>query len=233
TFDLWDCDGPADAQHVAVSETLTFVDGFASIVDLRIPSGAWECISASDELHTLSSTAPDFTTVDGVLYTASFVGPRAFGGHWLLGGNLNDDRFIDIRDFGIFFPFFLTVATSDTACGTTGPHANINGDSVVDLLDLVFVSGNSLQTSEAACCGAGAVSAVTGPVMSISVDELRRTGQHDLIAADINRDGFLDVNDIVALIEGDVPSEPNDGSLRHRKQDKAGRSERRRPSGRQ
>ncbi len=228
TFELWDCDGPPEAQPLTISETLTFVNGLGTLADLPIPSGAWECLSARDGLHTLSSTAPDFTTADGTLYTGSLVGSRAAGGHWLVGGNLNDDPFIDIRDFGVFFPFFLTVAAADTPCGTVGPHANINGDSVVDLLDLVFVTGNSLQTSEPGCCATGTVSTSIGPRMSISVDELRRAGQYDMIAADINRDGFVDVNDIIAMIEGDVPPQPGHGSLHQREQGKTGRSEHRR-----
>ena len=115
---------------------------------------------------------------------------------------------------GIFFPFFLTVATANTPCGTPGPHANINGDSVIDLLDLVFVSGNSLQTSEPLCCSGGRAASADGPFMSISVNELRRTRQYDLIPADVNRDGMLDVGDIVSLIEGGVPVEPVVDSVR-------------------
>ena len=214
TFDLWDCDGPPDAQHATIQETLTFVSGLSTVVLLDIPGGAWECISARDELHTLSATAGDLSTVDGINFTASFVGNPASGGHWLLGGNLNDDDFIDIRDFGIFFPFFLTVSSADTICGVLPPHANINGDGVIDLLDLVFVSGNSLQASEPPCCGAGGAATTEGPIMSITVAELRRNKQFGMIAADVNHDGVLDINDIISVISGDIPPTPTPGAVR-------------------
>ena len=146
-----------------------------------------------------------------------------------MGGNLNDDNFIDILDFGVFFPFFLTVSNPNTPCPPIFPHANINGDGVIDLLDLVFVAGNSLQASEPNCCGAGSASAMTGPVMAISVNELRRRGLHDLVAADIDQDGILDADDVLALIEGNVPPLPKDGSLRGAGDGKTGKPRRLRP----
>ena len=230
TFDLWDCDAPADAQHASVKQTLTFVNGMASGVQFQIPGGAWECISARDELHTLRSTVLGLSTLNGFNFVASFVGPRSTGGHWLVGGNLNDDDFVDIRDFGIYFPFFMTAADSDTACGFPGPHANFNGDALVDLLDLLFISGNSLLASEAPCCGAGGAGRGAGvedkPIMSISVAELRRTKQYGLIQADVNRDGVLDVNDMIAVITGEVvePPKPIPSSVRGSAPVKNGRS---------
>ncbi|MGB2987674.1 MAG: HYR domain-containing protein, partial [Phycisphaerae bacterium] len=224
TFDLWDCDGPPGAEHVTVEQGLTFVDGLASAVEVSIPGGAWECITARDTLHTLRSTAPDFATTDGINYSASFVGDWAFGGHWLAGGNLNDDEFIDILDFGILSPLYLSLADPSTACDDPGPHANINGDNRVDLLDLVFVTGNWLLAEEPDCCGTGRASASAGPVTAISIEELRRMGLGDMIAADLNRDGMLDLDDIVALMQGFTPPDDDSGSLRDGVEENTGKS---------
>lgn len=206
TFEVWDCDGPPGAQHVSVSQTLTFANGLAQGVDVLIPGGDWECMTARDELHTLRSTAPDFSTTDGIQYTASFVGSRAAGGHWLVGGNLNDDEFIDILDFGILSSQHMTQATPDTPCGTPPPDANINGDDQVSLLDLVVFVGNSLEASEPDCCGAGSTAAASGPIEAISVRDLRRLGLGHLATGDINRDGMLDMDDVLMLLDGTEPS---------------------------
>ncbi len=223
TFDLWDCDGPPAAQHVTVSRDVTFVSAQATGIDVPTPGGDWECITARDELHSLRSTAPDLSTTDGIQYTASFVGNRASGGHWLVGGNLNDDNYIDILDFGVFFPLFLSQAAPNTPCGTAPPDANVNGDFVVDLLDLVFISGNSLMASEPDCCGGGVATADSGPVTSISVRELRSMGLGHMAVADVNRDGVLDMNDLTAFMQGDVPPSGDDNALRERPREKPGR----------
>jgi len=222
TFDVWDCDGPPAAQHATVAQTLTFTNGLSFGVDVMIPGGVWECITARDELHTLRSTAPDFSTIDGIYYTATFVGNPATGGHRLVGGNLNDDEYIDILDFGILSSQHMTLANPDTPCGTPPLDANINGDNQVNLLDLVIFVGNSLQASELDCCGAGSTAAASGPIEAISIRDLRRMGLGHLVAADINQDGILDMDDALALLNGAVPSD-HDGVRGDR-----GKSERRR-----
>lgn len=212
TFEAWDCDATPGPQHVTVDQTLTFTNGLASGVAVSLPGGAWDCLTAQDKLHTLRSTAVDFSSPDGVTYTASCVGSRAQGGHWLVGGNLNGDEYIDILDFGVLFPQHLSLADPDTPCGTPGPDANINGDNLIDLLDLVIFVGNSLEMAEPGCCGVGFAAGVSGPVMSISVRELWEMGLEHLIVADVNQDGVLDMQDVTALVQGTDPPD-DDGRV--------------------
>lgn len=221
-FDLWDCDGPPVAQHVTLSQEVSFANGVANAVQVALPGGAWECVSVRDPLHTLSSTAADFSTADGINYTATVRGARGSGGHWLVGGNLNGDDFIDILDFGVLFPLHLSLTSASTTCSNLGPDGNINGDTLVDLLDLVMFVGNSLKGSEPACCGAGAVASSSGPIMSITVEELRAMGLDAMIAADVNRDGVLDQEDIALVAQGYVPPE-QDPRPRRVEQPKRGR----------
>jgi len=211
TFDAWDCDAPGGPQrHSTVQQNLVFVNGLSTAVQVPIPGGGWDCLTARDRLHTLRSTAADFTTTNGIDYTATFVGNRATGGHWLVSGNLNDDAFIDILDFGVFVGEFLSPAVPNTPCGTVGPDGNINGDNVVDLIDFVFVQVNSLKASEPACCGGTVVASGEapdeGPVSAISIRELQRRGLYHLIMADLNRDGILDEADVAAFMNGVRPS---------------------------
>ncbi len=206
TFDLWDCDATGQAMHAVVERDLTFSGGLASGVSFDIPGGAWECLTVRDRLHTLRSTAADFTTLDGISFTASLTGARAAGGHWLLSGNLNDDEFIDILDFAVFLTEFLSPADPDSPCGTQPPDANINGDNVVDLVDFVFVQVNSFQAREPGCCGSAvAASSDDRPIMEISVNELRRRGLYHLRFADLNGDGMLDAEDVAAFLAGEHP----------------------------
>ncbi len=205
TFELWDCDAVGGPMQASVEQDISFTGGLATAVTVAIPGGGWDCITARDTLHTLRSTAPDFATVDGLQYTASFTGDRGSGGHWLLGGNLNDDEFIDILDFAVFMTQFSPPADADTPCGTIGPDANINGDNVIDLIDFVFVQVNSFQASEPNCCGMGGA-ASSGPINAISIGELRRLGLYHLRFADLNRDGMLDAEDVAAFLEGSRPS---------------------------
>jgi len=202
TFELSECTS-GSGLRVAVDRDMIFTGGLAS-QRFPIPGGMWDCVTARDSLHTLRSTAPDFSTLDDVEYDGTFVGNRATGGHWLIGGNLNDDTFIDILDFGIFMSLFLTPAQQDTPCGTPSPEANINGDNVVDLIDFVFVQVNSLMISEPNCCGTGASSAQ--PLSEVSIRQLRYMGLYHLRYADLNHDGYINADDMIAFLNGDRPS---------------------------
>lgn len=205
TFEFWDCDGPANARHAVVEQNLTFVNGMASAAEVPMPGGTWECVTVRDRLHTLRSKAPDFGTTDGIHYTASVMGSRGQGGHWLVGGNLNDDDFIDILDFGVLFPLHLSLANGGTPCGSAAPDGNINGDNLVDLLDLVIFVGNSFLGAEPDCCASGTTArSGGGPVTSISVEELVEQGLDGMIAADVNGDGMLDMDDVITVLQGNV-----------------------------
>lgn len=218
-FEVWDCDGPPGGEFAVFSENVTFTNGQALGLTLALPGGAWECLTVRDPLHTLRSAAPDFSTLDGVNFTASAMGSWATGGHWLLGGNINGDDFIDIFDFAVFFPMYLTPASRDSMCGTAMPDGNISGDLVIDLLDLVFVSGNSLKASQGACCAGGAA-AVAAPRSAASLQELARLGYGDLTSYDIDRNGIFDFADVSALMNGAAPVLDPPGSIRDVRKDK-------------
>lgn len=212
-FEFWDCDAPSGPErNSTIDQNISFVGGQAVGVTLDIPGGGWDCVTARDPLHTLRSTATDLSTVNGVDYTATFTGPRSTGGHWLVGGNLNGDNFIDVLDFSIFVSEFLSPSSPNTPCGTPAPDGNVNGDNVVDLVDFVFVQVNSFIASEPNCCPSVVASAQEdfgqGPIQSISVRELQRRGLYHLAPADLNLDGVIDEQDIAAFMNGARPSPP-------------------------
>lgn len=210
TFELWEC---PSVSPVVVEAELDFAvtnpgsgpnQAIASAV-VQIPCGAYTCITARDALHTLRRTleSPDFVVNPSIdAFEADFTAVSKT----LLGGNLNDDFFIDILDFGIFSSQFTTdFGTGDTTCPPSPPHADISGDGIVDNGDFSFIQQNFLESHEPNCCGQAGRSAPDGPVLEISVNELRQRGLGSLIVADLNRDGLLNQLDIAAFIDGARP----------------------------
>jgi hypothetical protein len=203
---------------------------------IKIPGGNnWGCIAAQDQLHTLRSCYTfDGSDCIGGQLNASFYGDPRLGGNWLIGGNLDgwkkDDPtadpsldVIDILDYGTFVSQYLTDYCDDpighptcpnTPCGTNGPNADIDGDGDVDLDDYAFVSQNFLVSSKECCCGpqTAGVNAIT----EISVAQLRALGLNDLVVADLNGDGLLNLADMAAFDQGVRPtkSTPTKGGTR-------------------
>jgi len=193
---------------------------------IKIPgSGQFSCITAQDLLHTLRSCYT-FGANDcaGGQLNARFSGDPILGGNWLIGGNLDGWKkdvegsnpsldTIDILDFGTFVSQYLVnYGTGNTPCGTTGlghgglagANADINGDGVADTDDYAFISSNFLVNSKQCCCGPQTASAVG--VTEISVAQLRADGRADLISADLNGDGMLNLADMAAFEQGVRPT---------------------------
>lgn len=199
TFELWDCAGPT---QTTVEEVLTFTSGVASTT-IEVPCGVYTCITARDKLHTLRRTIDPLPT-SGTQYVADFAGASKD----LIGGNLNDDFYVDILDFGTFsFQYGTTYANGDTTCATAAPHSDISGDGTVGSGDFTFIQINFLSESEANCCGmAGRPGeGADGPVREISVQQLRQMGMGELQAGDLNHDGWLDSDDVVEFLNGARP----------------------------
>jgi hypothetical protein len=197
TFEVFDC---TTGLQRTVSHDVTFSNGVALGVNVPIHTGSWECATARDELHTLRSTVAPLTTPDDILYAALFTGNPDLGGHWLVGGNLNGDQWIDGLDYVLFLLQYLQPLDPDTTCGTTGVHADINGDGIVNVADLSHIQLSMLEHSEPNCCGAGGAPA-QGPVDEISVQDLSSLGLGYLRFGDTNKNGKLDRADIAKFIE--------------------------------
>jgi len=213
TFELWECGVPSlvtvDAEiDFTVTAGAPNVAIGSAVID--VPCGNYTCITARDTLHTLRRTDGSFPVFSGTQYVADFTGDPGTGGDWLIGGNLNDDNYIDILDFGVFsFQFGTSYGTGDTTCATAAPHSDISGDGNVNNLDFSFIQLNFLKFHEANCCGQplrmADGSTDNGPVTSITVRELRNRGLGHLVVGDLNRDGVLNEQDIAAFADGVRP----------------------------
>jgi hypothetical protein len=201
TFELFDC----LSDPTVVSQEITFTSGQATNVAVPVPCGSYSCITARDRLHTLRRTAT--LNVSGTQYAADFTGDPDFGGDWLIGGDLNEDDFIDIVDFAIIMnDFGKSFLANNVSCSPPPYDADISGDGLVGTEDLTFVQINFFQGNESNCCVSQNQS--VGPTTSITCAELRRRGLGDLVIADLNHDGVVDQRDIVAFMNGVRPVRP-------------------------
>lgn len=189
--------------------------GHAKGVEFEIPAGQYYCLTARDPLHTLRSVADVDPQNDE--YIAIFKGDPYFGGNWLIGGNLDGNRVIDVLDVATYMDESLTTVDPDTPCGTRGPHADINGDGLVDQFDWSFIQTNWLSADRESCCPDHTAAEPPTPITDISVKELARMGLGHLDVADLNHDGRVNSEDIAAYMNGVRPSrreEPRDAPTR-------------------
>jgi hypothetical protein len=156
-------------------------DGQATAVDVQVPvKASYSCVSVKDDVRTLARAASGISVV-GTKYNVTFA---AGGDGAMKFGDSNQDNLVDILDFGIY------IANRFPAHGT-GSDYNNNG--TVTNQDFALFATNFLQTGDTC---AGGFLAGQMPRDRVSVRELRRRGLGDLIAADINGDGWVDVQDI-------------------------------------
>jgi hypothetical protein len=175
---------------------------------LKIEKYNWECIAAVDPYHTLRSQG-ELGCVDNV-WKATWKGDPLLGGNWLISGNLdyfkgtaNTPNVIDVVDFSMFIVSVQGggVMSADTTCGMPGPHGDINGDGVVDNIDYGIIEANFLASAKDVCCADGP-GTFDSPVTAISVKQLRTLGMGELGAADLNNDGMVDADDMIAYQQG-------------------------------
>lgn len=202
TFELWS----GNVLAATVNQLMTFPGGANPTITgavVQVPCGSYDCITARDRRHTLRQTAS--LGVSGSNYTTSFT-----GGDLLRSGNANDDAFIDILDFGAFAGQFNT-GRPPLTCAIPFPDTDFSGDRVVNSTDFTYIQTQFLAAREANCFGPNfdgegeGLLGNTEPLVSVTVEELIKHGLQDLVAADLNGDGILSPEDIVAFMNGARP----------------------------
>ena len=183
----------------------------------------YDCITARDPFHTLRSVVErnEVDPINGPLYCADgklFATFKSIHSedYWLIGGNLDGNDRIDIIDFGmLLYQYNLPLVPVDDYCGTdiadlfawTGfPDADINSDGIVDLNDFSFIANNYLMISKDSCCP-DTLAGSNVPMTSVSVAQLELMGLGHLAIADRNEDGVVDTEDMVRVMNGDVPTQ--------------------------
>ncbi len=180
--------------------------GGVGTATFSVPCGNFDAITATDPLHTLRRTgtlgSSNFAISGGayvVDFTAASLKP-------LLGGNFNNDRYIDILDFGGYSGRFgQHPDVNASACGYAADFRNpdFNSDGNVDAADFTFIQFNFLKRRDIDPCGTPL--AEPGPVTDISVADLVAQGMRDLAMADYNLDGRLNNADIDWVSQHGLP----------------------------
>ena len=196
------CEEPPVIVEKTISFGLPFnLPGRADLVQLAIPAGQFVCATARDAKHTLRSISP--MTIIGGKYYAQFTGDPLQGGNWLLGGNLDGNDVIDAVDQALLMNQYLQPLNPNSPCGSPGFHADINGNGVVNLDDLAFIQRNLLKTDPPLCCPNTSTAAQSSGYEQISLEELSALGYGDLSAADVNRDGMVNRDDLTLFIRNE------------------------------
>jgi hypothetical protein len=158
-------------------------DAFATA---QIPIGSYNCATVDDDLHSLVSQTD--VVIVGTNYSLSATGASA-----LVNGDLNDDNTINVIDWGIVVVRIGSAAAVNTDCSTTGFQPDFDGSGTVTDVDGQFVLSSFLANGDSFCGSAGILAA---NISKISVADLSKIMGENAAAADINRDGVVDLRDM-------------------------------------
>jgi autotransporter-associated beta strand protein len=203
TFDFYTsptCTPPA----YTIEQQLTFTNGVATTSISTVPCGNYTGLGIRDRLHTLrrvGTAAPAFDTSDTSHLVAAFT---TANGKALLGGNVNDDAYVDILDFGGYIGRLSQNQGADTDCSTPSIHADFSGNGTVGTEDFTFIQSNFLVARDLDPCGGSLAGAP--PILDISVADLVARGEWDAARGDLNLDGRLNSADVAFMAANGLPA---------------------------
>lgn len=180
-----------------VYANVVFTNGTGTVT-VEVPAGvAWTCVTAKDRQHTLRSQTT--LGVAGGKYTASFTGDDK-----LIGGDLTNDNLVDILDFGVFAGQYGTAYPGYRAWPNR--DADISGDGQVETADFTYIQTHFLNRGKALCGGApDAAAGLADPKSSIRLRDLSRIiGAQAAYAADVNKDGIIDLRDVELFVQRNI-----------------------------
>ena len=159
----------ANGYTLKASQPVTLVNGAGtiSLTDLAVDN--YDCVAVEEKGRSLRRVA---TVIDGGLIWNSTA--------TLIAGDLINDEVIDVLDWGAYI--------------VGNPNADLDGNGAINATDGNFIIANFGQKGETGC-GTSFMSPPE-PLNGISVSELVSRGLTDLVGADLNNDGWLDMEDV-------------------------------------
>jgi hypothetical protein len=159
----------ANGYTLKASQPITLVNGAGtiSLTDLAVDN--YDCVAIEEQGRSLRRVA---TTSDaGLIWSSTAT---------LVAGDLIDDEVIDVLDWGAYI--------------VGNPNADLDGNSVINAVDGNIIIANFGLRGETGC--GTSFMGTPDPISAISVAELVNRGLTDLIGADLNNDGWLDMEDV-------------------------------------
>jgi hypothetical protein len=159
----------ANGYTLKASQPVTLVNGAATISLTDLAVDTYDCVAIEEKGRSLRRVA---TVIDG-------------GQIWnstatLVAGDLINDEVVDVLDWGAYI--------------VGNPNADLDGNGMINVNDGNIIIGNFGQQGETGC-GTSFMSPPE-PLSGISVAELVDRGLTDLVSADLNNDGWLDMEDV-------------------------------------
>ena len=151
------------------SQPATLVYGAATISLTDLAVDTYDCVAIEEKGRSLRRVA---TVIDGGLVWSSTA--------TLVAGDLINDEVVDVLDWGAYI--------------VGNPNADLDGNGAINANDGNIIITNFGQKGETGC-GTSFMSPPE-PLSGISVAELVDRGLTDLVSADLNNDGWLDMEDV-------------------------------------
>jgi hypothetical protein len=179
---------------INIVRDVTFNGGSATVVftsaDGLVPNTNYTRISAKDPKHTLRKLEP-LVDGGGQQYTATIV---------MKSGDASNDNIIDIVDYGIVVSQFGQNVGQNTPDGFVGFHSDFTGNGLVQSNDVTVVT----NVGQFLSLGEGLPGSVNRPDRAprkvVSVKELYAEGVRVAESMDLNRDGWVTVEEITGWL---------------------------------
>lgn len=151
------------------SQAVTLLYGASTFSLTNMAIDNYDCVALEEQGRSLRKVAT--ITDAGLIWSSTSA---------LVAGDLIDDEVIDVLDWGAFI--------------ANNPFADLNGDGVINSVDGNIILANYGLLGETGC--GNSFAGPQGPVDEISVVDLVRRGLPELVAADLNKDGWLNAADV-------------------------------------
>lgn len=212
TFELGQTDPNYPLVFYTFNADVTYTIGAATVqlrtLDPNLPCNEhWSCLSVEDAAHSLRSTVPVVPVGDPNATGMFYADLQGNASDWLQQGDLLNDGIINAIDAGLLVLRLGQTPGVNTPCPLVAGvyHADFDGDGAVGLTDFGVYSPQSLGgnyglAGDAACDP-------NNPLIRTFVDEftyadLIAQGVAEVILVDVNRDGYVNHADIVAIAGG-------------------------------
>jgi hypothetical protein len=167
----------------------TFAARGSAVVQVPVGTSASTCVQVRDPVRSLVLAANPSIVGSAVRWSVDAA---------LVQGDSNQDNVVDILDYGLW--------ALDLGASATNARSNFDANGLVNSLDFSYIAENFLEEGATGCNGAGGNLAGSAARDRISVADLRKMGYGEMVALDLNNDGWFDTEDMSLWMQGVRPN---------------------------